>query len=267
MFLRRYERRKNGKPHTYWALVESYRTARSRQRVVAYLGELKPSEQDGWAKLGSHLDGQARPAAAAVAVRSAASTTFRATRRVLVRSRASSWTPADFGDVWMAWGLWRMLGLDDLLERSSLGAKTCRGGRWRPFWRSPVSASRERIAHRGDVVSADGIGGVVRRRPGEGSHGSVVQGLDRLLPHKEAIEKHLRHRLGELFALKCELLLYDVTSTYFEGDMEECPMAKRGYSRDTRPDRPQVCIGWSSPRMAFRWVTRSSPATRTTRRR
>lgn len=59
MFLRRCERKKNGKPHTDWALVESYRTANgSRQRVVAYLGQLKPSEQDGWAMLGAHLDGQ-----------------------------------------------------------------------------------------------------------------------------------------------------------------------------------------------------------------
>ena len=58
MFLRRCERRKSGKQHTYWALVESYRTARgSRQRVVAYLGDLAPSEQDGWAKLGAHLEG------------------------------------------------------------------------------------------------------------------------------------------------------------------------------------------------------------------
>jgi hypothetical protein len=58
MFLRRCQRRKSGKRHTYWALVESYRTARgSRQRVVAYLGDLAPSEQDGWAKLGAHLQG------------------------------------------------------------------------------------------------------------------------------------------------------------------------------------------------------------------
>ena len=57
MFLRRCERRKSGKRHTYWALVESYRTARgSRQRVVAYLGDLTPSERDGWAKLGAHLE-------------------------------------------------------------------------------------------------------------------------------------------------------------------------------------------------------------------
>ena len=57
------------------------------------------------------------------------------------------------------------------------------------------------------------------------------------------METHLRKRLGELFELKCDLLLYDVTSTYFEGEMEACPMAQRGYSRDSRGDRPQVCIG------------------------
>lgn len=61
MFLRQFERQKNGKPHSYGALVESYRTAKgSRQRVVAYLGELTAAEQDGWAKLGSHLNGEAK---------------------------------------------------------------------------------------------------------------------------------------------------------------------------------------------------------------
>jgi transposase len=71
----------------------------------------------------------------------------------------------------------------------------------------------------------------------------LYKGLDQLLPHKEALEKHLRQRMGELFELKCDVLLYDVTSTYFEGDMEGCPMAQLGYSRDSRGDRPQVCIG------------------------
>ena len=74
-------------------------------------------------------------------------------------------------------------------------------------------------------------------------HHRLYKALDQLLPHKEALETHLRKRLGELFELKCDLLLYDVTSTYFEGEMEGCPMAKRGYSRDSRGDRPQVCIG------------------------
>jgi transposase len=71
----------------------------------------------------------------------------------------------------------------------------------------------------------------------------LYKALDQLLPHKEVLETHLRKRLGELFELKCDLLLYDVTSTYFEGEMAGCPIAQRGYSRDSRGDRPQVCIG------------------------
>ena len=120
MFLRRCERRKNGKRHTYWALVESHRTARgSRQRVVAYLGELAPSEQDGWAKLGAHLEGNdvdKRPQRTlfdpplAHCVDDEASVKIRLKDVRLERLR-------DFGDVWLAWGLWRMLGLDRLLSQ------------------------------------------------------------------------------------------------------------------------------------------------------
>ena len=71
----------------------------------------------------------------------------------------------------------------------------------------------------------------------------LYRALDKLLPHKEALEKHLKNRLGELFKLEYDLLLYDVTSTYFEGQCEGNPMAQRGYSRDKRPDCKQVCIG------------------------
>ncbi len=70
----------------------------------------------------------------------------------------------------------------------------------------------------------------------------LYRALDRLLPHKRAIEQHLRKRLGELFDLEYDLLLYDVTSTFFEGLAEGNPLAKRGHSRDHRPDCKQVCI-------------------------
>ncbi len=70
----------------------------------------------------------------------------------------------------------------------------------------------------------------------------LYAGLDQLLPHKEAIERHLQQRLGDLFALDYELLLYDITSTYFEGECRHNPLAQRGYSRDSRPDCPQVLI-------------------------
>lgn len=120
MFLRHYERRKNGKPHTYWALVESYRTTKgSRQRVVAYLGELATEEQDGWSKLGSHLDGKVPPRCWQ---RSFFDPPQRDVRRddepLLVRlSSIRLQRPRNFGDVWLAWGLWRMLGLDEFFEQ------------------------------------------------------------------------------------------------------------------------------------------------------
>ncbi len=116
MFLRRCRRRKDGKRHVYWALVESIRTAAgSRQRVVAYLGDLQRKEASGWMRLGRRLDGRARPEPSL----------FDPPRGPepeddleLVRVKGLRLDRVrDFGDVWLAWGLWRLLGLDDLLSR------------------------------------------------------------------------------------------------------------------------------------------------------
>jgi hypothetical protein len=248
MFLRRCERRKNGKRHTYWALVESYRTAQgSRQRVVSYVGELAKHEEPGWAKLGRHLDGKQ-------AARRPQLSLFDPPRPVepdegqpvLVKLRGVRFERLrDFGDVWLAWGLWRMLGLDELLARQ------IEAGREEIPWGTVAAilaiarfcepASELHIEEKWYRRTAlDDLLGVA---PEKVHTDRLYDGLDQLLPHKEAIEKHLRQRLGELFPLKCDLLLYDITSTYFEGDMQGCPIAQRGYSRDSRPDRPQVCIG------------------------
>jgi transposase len=151
----------------------------------------------------------------------------------------------DFGDVWLAWGLWRLLGLDELLTREL------------PPGREDISwgtvAAILTIARFCEPSSEAHIEHTWYRRTAlEELLGVAVDqvhtdrlyaGMDRLQPLKETIEKHLKSRLGELFDLKYDLLLYDVTSTYFEGDSEGNPLAKRGYSRDSRPDRPQVCIG------------------------
>ena len=248
MFLRRFERRKSGKPHTDWALVESYRTGKgSRQRVVSYLGELTANEQDGWTQFCSHLNGEAP-------TRRPERTLFDPPHRdppqsdepLLVKlSSIRLERTRDFGDVWLAWGLWRMLGLDDLLER------LIEAGREDVSW-AAVAAILV-IARFCEPSSELHIADTWYRRtaleellgvtPEQVHTDRLYKGLDQLLPHKEALEKHLRQRLGELFELRCDLLLYDVTSTYFEGDMEGCPLAQRGYSRDSRGDRPQVCIG------------------------
>jgi transposase len=245
MFLRRCQRRKDGKMHTYWALVESYRTTKgSRQRVVTYLGELKPTERTGWAELGRRLDRKQRPQPTLFdpppveekADHEPVLVNLQGVRLERLR---------DFGDVWLALGLWRLVGLDVVLEQ------LLPQGREDVPWPLVVAilvlarfcepSSELHIEHTWYRRSAleELLGVPVAKVYTD----RLYQGLDVLLPHKAALEKHLKERLGNLFDLNYELLLYDVTSTYFEGQCQGNPKAQRGYSRDSRADCPQVCIG------------------------
>ena len=134
MFLRRYERRSGGRKRTYWALAESIRTkCGSRQRIVAYLGELAKSEQSGWAQLGRSLSGKQRPQPSLfdpppddqLANDEPVLVNLKGIRLERLR---------DFGDVWMALGLWRLLGLDAFLQNlAEAGAKRCPGRPWPRF--------------------------------------------------------------------------------------------------------------------------------------
>ncbi|HKQ10657.1 MAG TPA: IS1634 family transposase [Rhizomicrobium sp.] len=242
--MRRYERRKNGKGHVYWALVESIRTAQgSRQKVVAYLGDVKKREQSGWAALGRRLDKQDRPAPSLFDPPAYAEP---ADDLALVQIKGVRMDrPRDFGDVWLALGLWRLLELDKLLsQRMEAGAEDV------PW---PVVAAILTMARFCEPSSELHIADTWYRRTAledllgvtveQVHHRRLYEGLDALLPHKESLERHLQGRLGDLFDLKYDLLLYDITSTYFEGQCQGNPMAQRGYSRDSRPDCPQVCIG------------------------
>jgi transposase len=244
MFLRRYERKKKGKGHVYWALVESIRTARgSRQRVVAYLGAVKKRDRTGWSALGRRLDKKDRPDPSLF---DPPAYPEPAEDLKLVRVRGVRLERhRDFGDVWLGWGLWRLLKLDELLE-----ARMEPGDEHVPW---PVVAAILSIARFCEPSSELHIADTWFRRTAledllgvtveQVHHRRLYEGLDALLPHKEAIEKHLKERLGDLFDLKYELLLYDITSTYFEGEAAANPLAQRGYSRDSRPDCKQVCIG------------------------
>jgi transposase len=244
MFLRRCERRKAGKTHTYWALVESYRTAQgSRQRVVAYLGELKPSQQNGWAKLAKRLPLEDRPQPSLF---DPPPPSDDVDEEVLVQLRGIRLENLrDFGDVWLAWGLWRLLELDTLLDHHlPAGREDVRWGTIAAILtiaRFCAPKSELHIEHTWYRRTAlnDLIGVPIAQVHTD----RLYAGLDRLLPLKETIEQHLQKRLRQLFDFEYDLLLYDITSTYFEGDATANPQAKRGYSRDSRPDRPQVCIG------------------------
>jgi len=150
-----------------------------------------------------------------------------------------------FGDVWLGWRLWRALALDRFCEDRLIE------GRERSPW--PAIAAILVIARLCEPSSElhiaedwyrrtalDDLLGVPAERVNDDR---LYRALDRLLPHKQALETHLKERLGALFDLDYELLLYDVTSTYFEGQAEGNGLARRGYSRDHRGDCKQVCIG------------------------
>lgn len=234
MYLRRCYRTKDGKRHGYWALVEAYRTARGpRQRVVAYLGEM-----DAAGRLGIHQQA-AGPAAVA--------------QRGLFRDVAPQWVEVDlkrieverkraFGGPWIGLWLCRQLGLVDFLER------TLPVGREEILW--PVMAQILILARLCDPSSelqiaehfyaSSALSDLLGVPADKVNEDRLYRALDQLLPHKEELEKHLKNRLGELFALDYDLLLYDVTSTYFEGEAKRNELAQRGYSRDHRPDCKQV---------------------------
>jgi hypothetical protein len=236
MYLRRCYRQKDGKRHGYWALVESYRSSRGpRQRVVAYLGEM-----DAAGRLGIH---QQAAGAAAVA------------QRGLFRDVEPQWVEVDlqriaverkraFGGPWLGLQLCRQVGLVDFLER------TLPTGREEIPW--PVMAQILILARLCDPSSelhiterfyeASALSDLLGVPASKVNEDRLYRALDQLLPHKEELERHLKNRLGELFDLDYDLLLYDVTSTYFEGEAKRNELAQRGYSRDHRPDCKQVNI-------------------------
>jgi len=242
MFIRPCYKRKNGKKHAYWALVESYRTQRGpRQRVVSYLGQLKESE-----RLGIKQAAQGNKAFAIKQLHLFdASTTVEPEWVEVDTANIRVENELEFGGPWLALQLIQILQLDTLFEEMM------------PSGREDVPWSKMalvliicRLCHpSSELYIAEHYYPKTALPDLLGIPASKIydkrlyRALDKLLPHKEALEKHLKDRLGTLFDLKYDLLLYDVTSTYFEGQCQANPMAQRGYSRDKRPDCKQVCIG------------------------
>jgi len=237
MYLRHTIRRKDGKVHRYWRLVRSVRVGRRViQQTVAHLGELDEHGRIEARALARRLIGTPEQAPLfddgehqTVPVR------LKAIR--IERSR-------QFGDVYLALALWRGTGLEDLCER------LLPIGKERIAWAKMAAvlvaarfcepASELHIAE--DWYRRTAFSDLLQLGDEEVNKDRLYRALDHLLAHKADLEAHLSRRCGELFAVQNEVLLYDVTSTYFEGQAEANPQAQRGYSRDHRPDCKQVCI-------------------------
>ena len=233
MYLRPCFRQKDGKRHAYWALVESYRTVRGpRQRVVSYLGEMDARGRVGVragveGKQQYELFEPLEPEWVEVDV-----------KRVTVERKR------EFGGAWLGLQMCRSLGLPEFLS------EIMKTGREDIPWPVMVlvlvigrlvdPSSELHLAEHSFTASA--LGELLGIPADKINEDRLYRALDQLLPHKKELEKHLKEKLGTLFSLDYDLRLYDVTSTYFEGQGAANEMAKRGHSRDQRSDCKQVNI-------------------------
>jgi transposase len=247
MFLRSTNRKKDGKDHRYFSIVENRRLlgGKTTQRTVLYLGEINDQQQTAWRKTLDVFDENEQRYATVSLFPDDQPIPADAVDSVQVRlSGLELRRPREFGNCWLACELWRQLGLDE-------------------FWRQHLPEAREKVSWEKVLQLL-----VVNRLLDPGSEFQVhrqwfvdsamdelleedfaVAGkdrlyrcLDRVLEHKRELFVWLKQKWADLFQADFEVLLYDLTSTYFEGEMEQNPKARRGYSRDGRPDCLQLVI-------------------------
>jgi transposase len=243
MYLRRHDKKVDGEDYSYWSLVESVRTVRGpRQRIVASIGKLPgldKEERIGWEEIRRILDGKPVQPDLFEGYEDPPSWATVNIKKVSVERLRH------FGDVYLGLHLWKQLAFAEFCSEHMTE------GREEIPWSVMASilvlarfcspSSELQIAESWYKKTAmDDLLGV----PGEKVNDDrLYRALDALLPHKDGLCRHLQTRYGELFGSTFDFLFYDITSTYFEGEANGNPQAKRGYSRDSRPDCPQVLIG------------------------
>jgi len=247
MFLRSYKRRKNGKWHEYFSVVENRRVINGKtvQRTVLYLGEITSSQEDTWRKTLEVFDADSGKTQQKLLFVDKATIAECDLDSIKVKlSQMQLCRPRSFGDCWLSCHLWQKLGLDkffsDRLDslRSDIS--------WQKVLKLLVvnrliHPSSEFYIHRQwfDKTAMDELLNIDYRIA---SKDRLYRCLDRILEHKEDLCKHLKSKWEDMFGIEFDVLLYDLTSTYFEGLCEQNPKARFGYSRDKRSDCRQVVI-------------------------
>lgn len=255
MFLRRIVQKRKGQSYTYYALSETSRSpdGRVRQRTICYLGRLDNLRPPDWLRIAERLPDPAWLPILMQEVGYTPPPPSGAVAGVTVDPASIAWrNPRRFADVFVAWRAWQLLELDQLLERL---LRRRRGRVPVPLVAAMIAVSRLveprselGIFHWLPKTALPELLGVPR---GHLSLNALYRCLSAVLPHKAAIEEHLIRQGHDLFGFDTDLLLYDLTSTYFEGRMAGNPKAQRGYSRDHRPDCKQLCIGLVVNRAGF----------------
>ena len=246
MFLRRKRKRVDGVDYDYWALCESVRTAAGpRQRVVATLGKLDEQQvghDAGWSDVDALLEGR-RPARQLILGQKPAEAGPRWEVADVANLRVER--VRDFGEAWLGLSLWRRLGLHTLLE------ELMPEGREKVRWSDLAAvltvarfcAQRSELSIAEDWYERTALEDITGIPLDQINDDRLYRGLDVLGTHKQKLCAHLMKRYHSWFGIQFEFLLYDVTSTFFEGQANENAKAARGYSRDNRSDCKQVCIG------------------------
>jgi transposase len=245
MFLRAHARSKDGKPHTYWSLVETVRTPDGpRQKTLCYLGELNSSAQSRWLKTVEVFNeqGEAQQLKLFPSDVEVPAGDPQVARVLLHRVRLER--TRQFGACWLGLELWKRLGLnrffETALDHESADVAWSRVAALLAINRLCAPGSELAIEQRWYPSTAlDDLLGIPE---GKINDTRLYRCLDRILPHKTKLERHLKERYGELFGAEFDVLLYDLTSTYVEGAAESNPMMRRGYSRDHRPECGQMVI-------------------------
>lgn len=245
MFLRPNRRTKDGKDHSYWSLVETVRTPDGpRQRTLCYLGELNSSAQARWLKAIEVFNeqGEAQQLKLFPSQLESPPDDPQVARVLLNKVRLERMR--QFGSCWLGLQLWKRLQLDHFFEEAvdEHAAEV-------PWSRVAAVLAINRLCAPGSELAIEerwypstALDDLLGIEEGKLNDTRLYRCLDRILPHKTKLERHLKQRYGELFGAEFDVLLYDLTSTYVEGAAEKNPMMCRGYSRDHRPDCEQMVI-------------------------
>lgn len=249
MFLRASKRLKDGKEHYYWSIVENKRVAGGKvvQRHVLYLGEINDSQREAWRKtIEIFEDGKAHPRTVALFAHERIAPTPEENIVRIRLDRLELRRPRQWGACWMACQLYEQLDLEGFWAQRLPPSR--KGTRWDLILQALcayrlIDPGSEWRFHRQwfeQSAMADLLGSDFSLAE---SH-RIYEVHDRLLEHKQALFSHLQQRWRDLFNAKFEVLLYDLTSTYFESDppFPEGDKRKFGYSRDKRQDCVQVVI-------------------------
>jgi|SRR5579859_853253 len=245
MFLRAHRRSKDGKEHRYWSLVETMRTPEGpRQRRLCYLGELNDCAQARWLKTIEVFNGQGESTQLKLFPSDVEPPVDDTEVAQVLLQKVRLERTRQLGPGYLGWELWRRLKLDEFFQ----GAIDTDGADV-PWSQVAAILAINRLCAPGSELAleqrwypATALGDVLHIEEGKINDTRLYRCLDRILPEKTKLEQHLKQRYGELFAAEFDVMLYDLTSTYVEGDAGANPMMRRGYSRDHRPDCLQLVL-------------------------